>query len=176
MIYTREQLFRKQINEFIKLSKYRIMTSRFNNQTYQENKNYREKHKNIGCIYCSPAPLSEQIPNDMVLFILEMNNDTNRILGIGMVTNHPRIQKYNVYENGNFNRYSFIGKNRIDRSEMNESEEEIMQVFDILCFKGNKHMKRGQGLKLFPSEMLYRISFRLNLVDFIKEMFKKRFY
>jgi hypothetical protein len=152
------------------------MTSRFNNQTWEENMKFREKHKKIGCIYCSPAPLSEQIPNDMGLFVLEMNNDRNRIMGIGIVTNHPRIQKYNVYENGNFNRYSFVGKNRIDRNEMTESEEEIMKVFDILCFTGNKHMKRGQGLKLFPSEMLYRISFRLNLVDFIKEMFKKRFY
>ena len=176
MIYTKEQLFRKQINEFIMTSKHRILTSRFNNQTWEENTTFREKHKNIGCVYCSPAPLCQEIPNDMICFILEMNNDVNRIMGIGMITNHPKIQKYNVYENGNFNRYSFIGKRRIDRKDMSESEEDIMKVFDVLCFTGNKHMKRGQGLKSFPSEMLYRISFRLNLVDFIKEMFKKRFY
>jgi len=176
MIYTKEQIFRKHINDFIALSKYRILTTRFYNETWEENKKFREKNKKIGCIYCSPVPLSQDIPNEMVVFVLEMNNDLNRIMGIGMVTNNPRIQKYNVHENGNFNRYSFIGKNRIDRSEMDESEEEIIKIFDILCFTGNKHMKRGQGLKSFPSEMLYRISFRLNLVDFMKEMFKKRFY
>jgi hypothetical protein len=176
MIYTKEQLFRKQINDYIINLKYLILTSRFNNQTWEENEQFREKYKNVGCIYCSPSPLSNDIPNDMALFILEMNNDMNRIMGIGMVTNHPKIQKFDVYENGNFNRFSFIGKNRIDRSEMTEEEDQIFQVFDILCFKGNKHMKRGQGLTMFPSEMLYRLSFRVNLVDFIKEMFKKRFY
>ena len=49
-----------------------------------------------------------------------------------------------------------------------------MKVFDILCFSGNKHMKRGQGLKSFPTEMLYKMSSRLDMVSYIGEMFKKR--
>ena len=57
---------------------------------------------------------------------------------------------------------------------MTEEEEQIMKVFDILCFSGNKHMKRGQGLKSFPSDMLYKMSKRLDLVSYIGEMFKKR--
>ena len=113
---------------------------------------------------------------DTVLFILEMNNDTNRVVGIGMVRNHPisNSSYKTVYKNGNYNRYVYVGKYRIDRSEMNEQEERIMKVFDILCFTGNRHMKRGQGLKSFPVDMLYRCNKTLDLVNFISEMFKKK--
>jgi hypothetical protein len=104
-----------------------------------------------------------------------MNNDDNKICGVGMVMNKPRINKYSVYENGNYNRYSFIGKCRIDRSEMTEEENTIMKVFDILCFTGNRHMKRGQGLTMFPVEMLYKCNKQLDLVEFIRNMFKSRF-
>ena len=103
-----------------------------------------------------------------------MNNDLNKIIGVGMVRNKPVLSKHRVYENGNYNRYVYIGNNRIGRDEMSEEEELIMQVFDILCFTGNKHMKRGQGLKSFPIEMLYRCKQRLDIVDFIGKMFKKR--
>lgn len=150
------------------------MTSRFNNQTWQENINYREKQKNIDCIYCSPEPISLSVPNDSIMFILEMNNDIDKIIGIGMVRNKPICGKYFVYDNGNYNRYVYIGKNRIPREEMTAEEDEIMKVFDILCFTGNRHMKRGQGIKKFPVEMLYRCSQKLDLVDFIRKMFKDR--
>jgi hypothetical protein len=108
------------------------------------------------------------------MFVLEMNNDTNKIIGIGMVRNHPYVNKYSVYSEGNYNRYVYVGKTRIDRESMTEEEERIMTVFDILCFTGNKHMKRGQGLKSFPIDMLYRCSVKLDLVQFIREMFKRR--
>jgi hypothetical protein len=57
---------------------------------------------------------------------------------------------------------------------MTEEEDEIMQVFDILCFKGNRHMKRGQGLKAFPIETLFKCSRRMDLVQFVATMFEKR--
>jgi len=108
------------------------------------------------------------------MFVLEMNNDTNRIMGIGMVKNHPICNKYRVYRHGNYNRYVFTSKYRIDRSDMTEGEEKIMQAFDILCFTGNCHMKRGQGLKAFPMIMLFRCLEVVDLVKFVTEMFKNR--
>jgi hypothetical protein len=174
VVYTKQQIIKKQVDEFRKLQRNFILTSRFNNETWNENQKYISKKQNIKCIYCCPERVSQIVPDDAVLFILEMNNDTNKIMGIGMVKNHPKIQTYNVYSNGNYNRFSYTGKHRIDRKDMNEEEEKIMIVFDVLCFTGNKHMKRGQGLKLFPFEMLYRMSFHYNLVEFITEMFKKR--
>ena len=53
-----------------------------------------------------------------------------------------------VYQNSNYNRYVYV-KHRIDRCEMTKEENTIMQALDILCFTGNTHMKRGQGLDNF---------------------------
>jgi len=169
-----EKIHKKLVSDYKKQIRNFLLTSRFNNTTWSENELFRKEHPNFNCVYCSPDPVTISIPIDSVLFILEMNNDTNKIMGIGMVRNHPILNKFFVYENGNYNRYVYIGKNRISREDMSEEEEQIMQVFDILCFKGNKHMKRGQGLKSFPVDMLYRVSKKIDLVDFIGNMFKIR--
>jgi len=165
--------FKKYLLEYKKNLKSFLLTSRFTNDTWNENTEYR-KRKKIECIYCSPDTITNTIPIESIIFILEMNNDTNKILGIGMVKNHPYVNRFTVYNEGNYNRYVYVGKHRIDRNEMSEEEDRIMKVFDILCFTGNKHMKRGQGLKSFPIEMLYKCSTKLDLVNFIKEMIKKR--
>lgn len=172
-LLTKKQLERKIINEYKKQLTEFILTSRFNLETWEENKMYRKK-KNIKCIYCAPDPISLKIPLETELYVLEMNNTENRIMGIGLIKNHPIVSKYRVYNTFNYNRYVYVGKTRIDRSEMDDYEEQIMRAFDILCFTGNKHMKRGQGLKCFPIEMIYKILKCIDLIDFIKTMFKKR--
>ena len=170
--YYEKKEHRRKVKEYRLGMKHYLLTSRFSSETWNENVNYRNQHPNIGCIYCAPEPNAKCIPVDSILFVLEMNNDTNKIMGIGLVRNHPVCNKYYVYENGNYNRYVFIGKKRIDRSEMTEEEEQIMKVFDILCFTGNQHMKRGQGLKSFPADMLYNCSKKLDLVKFVSNIFK----
>ena len=180
MPLTRTQLLENKMRYKMQTKNYKrnlknyILTSRFNNRTWDENTHFRKNNGKLGCIYCAPMPITSEIPIDSILFILEMNNDTNKIMGVGMIRNHPICNKYFVYENGNYNRYVYVGKHRIDRNEMSEDEDKIMRVFDILCFTGNKHMKRGHGLKTFPMDMLYRCSKIMDLVDFINGMFKKR--
>jgi len=161
------KVYKKQLNRF-------IITSRFNNKTWDENKEYRKTHNLTGCVYCSPSPIAVFIPPENIVFVLEMNNEINKIIGIGMIRNKPRVNPSNIYENRNYNRYLFTGKYRIDRVDMNEDEDIIMQVFDVLCFTGARHLKRGQGLNSFPLDMLFRCNKRLNLVDFISNMFKSR--
>ena len=173
-ISTTSQIHRKQLRQFKKNMRNHILTSRFTKSTWRENELYREKHKNIGCIYGSPDPISKSIMIDTNIFILEMNNDTNKIIGIGLIRNQTVNGKLNVYSKGNYNRYSFIGKTRIDRSEMTEEEDLVMKIFDILCFRGNKHMKRGQGIKSFPLDKLYFHSRFINIHKAFKQMFKKR--
>ena len=174
IVPTEQKIYRKRITEFKRVFRHFLLTSRFNNHTWSENSSFRQKYKNHGCVYCSPDLISASIPPNAIMFILEMNNDTNRILGVGMVRNHPFINRYTVYDNRNYNRYMFSGKTRIDRSEMTPEEERVFTAFDILCFTGNKHMKRGQGLKSFPADILYRCLPRLDLLQFIADMFKCR--
>lgn len=174
LVPTAKRLYRKRLIDFRSSLRNHIMTSRFNDSTLDENKRYRREHPGIGCVYCSPDPVSCQIKSESIMFILEMNNDTDKIEGIGLVRNHPVLGRHFVYQNGNYNRYVYTGNRRIDRSEMTAEENRIISVFDTLCFKGNKHMKRGQGLKAFPTDMLYRMSPVVDLVKFIGQMFKDR--
>lgn len=159
--------YRKSMTKF-------LTTTRFNNETWQENVQYRARNPHLACIYPTSQTNSAQIGPDKVMFVLEMNNEINRIMGIGIVRNHAFIQKHRVYSNDNYNRYAYLGKYRIDRTTMTEDEERIMKLFDILCFTGSRHMKRLQGIKVFPIDMLYRCHKILDLVDYITQMFKKR--
>lgn len=162
------------LREFQYNLKSHIATTRFNNQTWEENRNYVKRHPTAGCIYGTCEQISTQICQDSVLMVLEMNNEQNRIMGIGMVRNHPISRKHRIYSNEEYNRYAYVGRHRIDRSEMSPEEENIMKAFDILCFKGSRHLKRLRGIKTFPVDMLYRCKKVLDLSEFVRNMFVRR--
>lgn len=163
-----------ELREYVRNMNGHLVTTRFDDKTWGENVAYREANTKYKCIYPTPELNSADWVPDAILFVLEMNNSTNQIMGIGMVRNHAFVKKHRVYSDDNYNRYSYFGKHRIDRSEMTDDEQKIMQVFDILCFTGSRHMKRLRGIKAFPIDMLYRCSKKLDLVDYIKTMFKTR--
>jgi hypothetical protein len=171
-----EQKLRDQnyVRTYKRQLKHHILTSRFNNQTWTENNNYRRRNPNIGCVYGAPIKISTDVPVDSIIFMLEMNNDTNKIMGIGMIKNHPINAQLDIYEKRNYSRYIYTGKHRIDRTEMSGDEELVMLAFDELCFRGNHHMKRGQGLLSFPVEILCRCLKVMDLVEFITNMFRIR--
>ena len=113
--YEQRKLFIKQVGEYRQSLKQFIMTSRFNTQTLQENRDFVKKNASIKCVYCCPDPIAKNIPIDTVLFVLEMNNETNKIAGIGLVRNHAFMHKYNVYAERSYNRYIYYGKTHIAR-------------------------------------------------------------
>lgn len=152
-----------------------LMTSRFNTQTRQENQIFREKSWKNGCLYCCPEEVSQRIPPRAKMMVLEMDNDINQIYAIGMCSNRSFMNKYAIYNNENYNRYNYIGKHRILRSELSQFEEAVVKALDQLCFYGNEHMKRGQGLKAFPVKMLINCKDVIDLTEFIEKMFTKRF-
>jgi len=199
--------YKIELQEYETQQKYHIMTTRFNNKTYSENKEYlaKQHQTEIKCIYSTPIKITAKIQLDRILFIIEMNNDTNQIEGIGLIKNRYSMKTtHTIYENFNYNRYAYIGNHRIDRSEFTEEEKEVIKEMEILCFKGKRHLKRGQGLQIFPLYICYLLSNslfpspqeteykketnqerlesipnitihkKIDLVDFIKEMFKNR--
>lgn len=153
-----------------------IVTTRFNEKTFNENKLYREHcmSPKPGCIYTASHPIAVNVPLDKEIFVLEMNNETNRIMGIGLIYNIPIYNKYKVHDNSKYNVFSYVGKFRIDRNDMCENENDIMKVFDILCFKGKRNLKRLKGIKRFPIDMLYNCKDILDIVSFVHDMFIKR--
>lgn len=152
-----------------------LMTSRFNNASWFENCRFRIKQPTIDCVYCSPKLVTDSIPTDAPMIVLEMNNDTNKIIGIGLTRNHHKIKAYSVYSNHNWNRYVYTGTSRIDRSSMTDEEETVLRALDFICFRGNRHMKRGQGLTSFPVDTLCRCAYNhFDIIEFLEDMFIRR--
>ena len=75
------------------------------NKTFQENENYKNNNNLIGCIYGSPTKISDKILPDTSILVLEMNNSTNKIEGIGYIKNKIFIdeKKIKIYNDNNYN-------------------------------------------------------------------------
>ena len=151
-----------------------IGTTRFNSGTWQENKQWRETNNHNGWIYGTPMRLNEKIYIGDIVFILEMNNDKNKIEGIGMVRNTVYAdKKYTIYKDGNYNRFIYKSDYRIDRQQLTRYEEKIFELLDILVFKGGRHLKRGQGITQLPKWICDNKHF--DFIKFFKKVFNKRF-
>jgi len=126
-----------------------IGTTRFNNSTYKENKGWREKHKWKGCVYGCNKKMPHCVPYLGLVYVIEMNNDKNKIMGIGAIRNYinPKY-KICVYKSDtNYNRYIYNSAIRKDRKDINKK---LLEVLELILFKGYGHFKRGQGITIIP--------------------------
>jgi len=158
---------------------YALATTRFNTNTWNENQRWRETHEWKGCIYGTPLPMSPNIILETNVFILEMNNDENKIKGVGLVTNIVNVKKYyNIYSNKNYNRYTYKSEYRIDRHDMSWKELAYITILENRIFKTPNHLKRGAGITSVPSRVLNRIKVldkKINFINVFKEIFSIRF-
>ena len=130
--------------------KFYIGTTRFNNETYKENLQWRQKHNHNGCIYALNKQIPDYIPPTALVFVIEMNNDINKIMGIGLIRNNKdRKQRIRIYnDNPYYNRYVYHSKQRIEAD--NIKYKKLLRVLELMLFKGSRHMKRGQGITCIP--------------------------
>jgi hypothetical protein len=128
-----------------------LATTRFTNATWDENCAYRAKlpaDTSVKCIYLSQFAMDARIPKKANILVVEMNNETNRILGLGWIQNLPISQKYRVYSKEEYNRYAFVGKYRLDRTEI--TDRELLAKLEQYCFYGKGHQKRLRGITRIP--------------------------
>lgn len=131
-----------------------IVTDRYNNETWEASVRYRER-KNLVCIYAPPYKLSEKIDLGSPVFVVEMNNSKNEIMGIGLIKNKIVTDKvYKVQEDSNHNRYIYIGEHHISREVLDNYNPFLVYVLDEILFKGYTHSKRGSGLTKIPEKVL----------------------
>jgi hypothetical protein len=131
-----------------------IVTTRFNNTTYEENLMYRKKH-NIPCIYGSPIEMSTSVRNMDMLFVVEMNNEKNKIEGIGIIRNKTWADKYyRIYKIGDYNRYVYKGIYHLSRETLIEMNEELVKAIEVICFKEKSHLKRGYGFTAITEKLM----------------------
>lgn len=123
-----------------------LACTRFNTSTYGENIDYRNKYKEH-VIYGSPLKIREKYPIGSLLFVAEMNNDTNMIEGIGLIKNQLVCdKKHKIYTNNEYNYYIYRGNHWLSRPQINDINPQILEIFDTVLFKGKSHLKRGGGI------------------------------
>ena len=151
---------------------YAVVTSRFNNDTLEKNHIYRS-NKGFACMYCSPLELSPKIEYNTPVFVIEMNNSTNKIEGIGFIKNKPESTKYyKVHSDSNTNRYTYIGKYFMSREILDEYSPHLVYILEQNLFKGYTHSKRGAGLSLLPEKVFSpEICEGINIKKEIKKIF-----
>jgi len=153
-----------------------LVSTRFNNDTWEENSTYRKKHK-INCIYGTPLEFSPRICVDANVFVIEMNNTKNKIEGIGLVKNRPFLDKYyKIYQEGNYNRYIYKSNYHLSREQLLNYNEEIVDIFEYILFKQKTHLKRGSGFTTIPEKLLnHFVRENINIVRTLKDIFIQYF-
>ena len=137
-----------------------LVSTRFNDETWEENFNYRLNNK-IKCIYGAPLEFSPHICIDASIFVVEMNNTKNIIEGIGLVRNRPCIDKYyKIYKEGNYNRYVYKSNYHLNRDQLLLLNNNLVGIFDYILFKGKTHLKRGSGFTTISKKLSYKYSKR----------------
>lgn len=151
-----------------------IVSTRFNDLTWEENIEYRTKYSFQGAIYGAPQPLSAKIDLNNWVFVIEMNNTQNKVMGIGLIRNmHVTDKYYKVYGTGNYNRYIYVGKHRIDREQLSS---DLLQALDYILFKGKTHLKRGSGMTIVPEKLLrHPMCNEMNMLQEMKKAFAMLF-
>ena len=126
--------------------KFYIGTTRFTTSTFNENKQWRDKHEWRGCIYGLNKKMPQTVPYMALVYVIEMNNDTNSIEGIGVIRNYiNRDYKTCVYKSDrNYNRYIYNSAFRKDISQIRNKK--VIDILELILFYGSGHYKRGQGI------------------------------
>ena len=154
----------------------KICTARFNKNTLNENlqwKERRNKNKLTHCIYGSPSELKQSIRKNEWVIVLEMHNDINRIIGLGLIRNCP-LKNNKIYSCGNYNRYTYEGRIRVDLSNINDdsnlasaeafvlTEEEriVIRMLELSLFYGQTHSKRAKGICELPGRISSMYDFK----------------
>ena len=125
-----------------------LAVTRFNDNSYIENKKWRESRQYDGCIYGTSVKIKESISPQAVLIVFEMNNTNNIIEGIGIIKNRLIHKNYNIYNDNNYNRYIYKSNFRLDKSKFNNDVKQNIEKLENILFKGYTHMKRGHGIQI----------------------------
>lgn len=139
-----------------------LAVTHFNNLTYSENTRWRKNKNYEGCIYNCPVYIKNSIPISSKMYVIEMNNETNTIIGIGLIINRVITKRHKIYSDNNYNRYTYRGKKRIDSNLL---DEVTLKSLEERLFKGKRHLKRSQGIAQVPKDVSDEY------LNYIKELF-----
>jgi len=145
-----------------------IGTTRFNNLTFAENQAFRERDGIEGCIYGLPVPMPRKVRRGELVYVVEMNVETKKIMGVGRVPNFRCNDKTRrIYEERGYNRFIYMGRRRIPVEAIDDKES--LAILEKVLFKGKGHMCRGQGITRLNPEKLQEN--KKKIIEFLAQLF-----
>jgi hypothetical protein len=129
------------------------------------------------------------------MIVLEMQNDANKIAGVGLVRNCPNLPEHTmssnsnnsggggelkplVYKCGNYNRFIYQGAYRIDllsnELELTREEELVIKMLELALFYGPNHSKRGKGICELPKHVACLYDFKECLKQLVQRFIKMK--
>ena len=155
---------------------FHLACTRFNTKTYKENIDFRVKSGAL-VIYGPGFKIRDIYSAGSLIFVAEMNNETNKIEGIGLIKNLLVSDKYSkIYDDNNYNRYIYHGKYWLSRSQLEEIDAEISEIFDNILFKGKSHLKRMSGITILTDKLFTNWDYELrSLKNKVKNAFLTHF-
>ena len=152
-----------------------IACTRFSDITWDENISYRNKIKKP-VIYGSSVKIRNTYNKGTLIFVAEMNNTTNKIQGIGLIRNTLVTEPHRIYKNSEYNRFIYDGNYWLSRDQINELDKDIVEILDIILFKGKSHLKRFLGITILTKKLFTNWSYDLDeLINKIKTIFLRKF-
>jgi len=143
---------------------FHIASTRFNNNTLAQNMAYRMK-SGEPVIYGTGFQINAKYPAGIILFVVEMNNEENRIEGIGLISNNIVFdKKHKIYDDSNYNRYIYRGDHWLSREKILAIDPEIVAVFDKILFKGKSHLKRQSGITIVTEKLVLNWEYELEVL------------
>jgi hypothetical protein len=154
-----------------------LATTRFNETTFQENQTYTSKNNINGVIYGSPLQINKKYPHGSKIYVIEMNNELNEIIAISLIKNKLVYdKKHNIYKDYNFNRYIYKGNYRLERQLLMRYNLMLVEILDMVLFKGKTHLKRIAGIAVIKEKLLNDPRcLGLNLLDEVRNIFNQHY-
>jgi hypothetical protein len=132
---------------------FHIATTRFNNATFAENMAYRKKVLEP-VLYGTSIRIYTKYSIGCTMFVFEMNNEENKIEGIGVIKNQVfHDKKYKIYSDSDYNRFIYRGSYWLSREQLLQIDPELIEIFDKMLFKGKSHLKRQSGITVVTEKL-----------------------
>lgn len=141
-----------------------IYTTRFTSETYEENRAYKQNKLDgfKGSLYSTTLPFPVNASLSKYFFVLDMNNTTNKLMGIGFVKNIlAKEQNIRVHRRQGFNLNIFKSDfyisldsldslDSVDKGGRSLWKTFLAKEFESYLFYGKSNMKRGGAFTRFP--------------------------
>jgi|UniRef100_A0A6C0IPP3 ribosomal protein L34E len=126
-----------------------IGLAHFDNKTYLENEKWKSRKNFTGCVYGLQQFLPDTIPYESDVFMIDMNNETNQIIGVGLIKKKYIPQnRSRIYENEDFNRFVIKSPFYRNRKFLIDLDKSIVEFLENILFKGYSHLKRTSNMTL----------------------------